>query len=98
MYLIQEYRAQFQNVNKKKILVLNPSSRVGFERPFKTASSELKKNQNWTVSLRALLTRHNHHQNGEDLLVVRLRSDVAESDASHTGHCVVERCHVHTFA
>ena len=36
-------RAQFQNVNKKKILVLNPSSRVGFEGPFKTASSELKK-------------------------------------------------------
>ena len=36
-------RAQFQNVNKMKILVLNPSSRVGFERPFKTASSELRK-------------------------------------------------------
>ena len=35
-------RALFQNVNKKKILVLNPSSRVGFEGPFKTASSELK--------------------------------------------------------
>ena len=51
MYLIQEYRAQFQNVNKKKILVLNPSSRVGFEGPFKTASSELKKIQNWKVSL-----------------------------------------------
>ena len=38
-------RAQFQNVNKKKILVLNPSSRVGFEGLFKTASSELKKFQ-----------------------------------------------------
>ena len=36
-------RALFQNVNKKRILVLNPSSRVGFEWPFKTASSELKK-------------------------------------------------------
>ena len=39
-------------MNEKKILVLDPSSRVGFERPFKTASSKLKKYQNWTVSLR----------------------------------------------
>ena len=38
-----------QNVNKRKILVLKPSLSVGFERPFKTASSVLKKNQNWTV-------------------------------------------------
>ena len=37
-------------MNKKKFLVLKPSSRVGFERPFKTASSVLKRIQNWTVS------------------------------------------------
>jgi len=36
-------RALFRNVNKKKIFVLKPSSRVGLERPFKTASSLLKK-------------------------------------------------------
>ena len=45
-------RALFQNMNEKKILVLDPSSRVGFEGSFKTASSQLKKYQNWTVSLR----------------------------------------------
>jgi len=38
-----QIRALFQNVNKKKIIELNPSSRVGFEGSFKTASSELKK-------------------------------------------------------
>ena len=36
-------RALFQNVNKRKILVLKPSSRLGFERPFKTAANERKK-------------------------------------------------------
>ena len=42
---------QVQRGNKKKILVLKPSSRVAFESPFKTALNVRKKNQNWTVSL-----------------------------------------------
>ena len=32
-------RALLQNGNENKILMLKPSSRVGFERPFKTASN-----------------------------------------------------------
>ena len=36
-------RALFENENKKKILILKPSSKVGFKRPFKTASNVLKK-------------------------------------------------------
>ena len=35
----QMNRALFQNVNNKKILMFKPSSRVGFEKPFKTASN-----------------------------------------------------------
>ena len=51
MDLIQEFSFYLHFEIAPCILVLNTSSRVGFEGPFKTASSELKKIQNWTVSL-----------------------------------------------
>ena len=52
MDLIQEFSFYLHFEIAPCILVLNTSSRVGFEGPFKTASSELKKIQNWTVSLK----------------------------------------------
>ena len=39
-------------------------------------------------------TWYNHHEDGEYLLVVCLRGDVAEADTGHAGHGVVERCYV----
>ena len=41
------------------------------------------------------LTCHNHHEDGEYLLVVGLRGDVPEANARHARHRVVERRHVH---
>lgn len=41
---------------------------------------------------------HDHHADGEYLLVVRLRGDVAEAHAGHARHGVVQRRHVHGLA
>lgn len=42
-----------------------------------------------------ILTRDDHHAYRKDFLVVSLRCDVSESDASHTRHGEVQRGNVH---
>ena len=41
------------------------------------------------------LTCHYHHQDGEYLLIVCLRSNVTKPHTSHAGHGVVQSCHIH---
>lgn len=42
-------------------------------------------------------TCNNHHADSEDLLIVRLRRDVAKPDGGHARHGEVERCYVHSL-